>query len=167
MRIIERRYRQRGNMRIIFRGVLALGLLSCFGNVSVSAQVIGDPNTIRSCLCEQQFVLDLQDSVTGRRQALESSQRTQASLSNQVDTRRAQINVYNNAELDAFKQLLQQRDESIAATADVTKTYDEVAGRYNQAVATYNATCAGRSYDDTVLRQVKATLACPRMDVRP
>jgi hypothetical protein len=154
-------------MRTIVCGALALGLLSCFGNVSVSAQVISDPNTIRSCLCEQQFVLDLQDSVAGRRQVLESSQRKQTSLSNQVDTRRAQINVYDSGELDAFKQLLQQRDESIAATADVAKNYDDAANRYNQAVATYNATCAGHSYDETVLRQAKATLACPRFDIRP
>ncbi len=154
-------------MRNVVYGALALGLLSCFGNQPATAQVISDPNTIRSCLCEQQFVLDLQDGVAGKRQALESSQRTQASLANQVDTRRAQINVYDNAELDAFKQLLQQRDQSIATTADVAKTYDDAAGRYNQAVATYNATCAGHSYDENVLRQAKATLACPRMDVRP
>ncbi|HWE76594.1 MAG TPA: hypothetical protein VG328_25745 [Stellaceae bacterium] len=154
-------------MRTIVCGALALGLLSGLGTLSVSAQVISDPNAIRSCLCEQQFVLDLQDSVAGRRQALESSQRTQASLANQVETRRAAINVYDSRELDAFKQLLQQRDQSIAATADVTKNYDDAADRYNQAVATYNATCAGRSYDQIVLTQAKATLSCPRFDVQP
>src|ERR1700741_3867419 len=120
---MERRYRRRGIMRTIVCSALALGLLSCFGNLSASAQVISDPNTIRSCLCEQQFVLDLQDGVASKRQALESSQRSQASLANQVDTRRAQINVYDSAELDAFKQLLQQRDASIAATASATQTY--------------------------------------------
>jgi hypothetical protein len=154
-------------MRTIVCSALALGLLSCFGNLPASAQVISDPNTIRSCLCEQQFVLDLQDGVAGKRQALESSQRSQASLANQVDTRRAQINVYNSAELDAFKQLLQQRDASIAATASATQIYDDAAERYNQAVAAYNASCAGHSYDENVLRQAKATLACPRLDVRP
>ena len=45
--------------------------------------------------------------------------------------------------------------------------YDDAAERYNQAVATYNATCAGHSYDEVVLRQAKATLACPRFDVKP
>jgi hypothetical protein len=155
-------------MRTIVCGALALGLLACGGNMlPASAQVISDPNTIRSCLCEQQFVLDLQDGVSSKRSALDSSQRSQTSLSNQVDTRRAAINVYDNSELDAFKQLLQQRDQSIAATADAAKSYDDAADRYNQAVATYNATCAGHSYDETVLRQAKATLACPRLDVRP
>jgi hypothetical protein len=154
-------------MRTIVCGAAALGLLSCFANLPASAQVISDPNTIRSCLCEQQFVLDLQDGVASRRLALESSQRSQASLANQVDTRRAQINVYDSAELDAFKQLLQQRDASIAATASATQTYDDAAERYNQAVATYNASCAGHSYDENVLRQAKATLSCPRLDVRP
>jgi hypothetical protein len=155
-------------MRTIVCGALALGLLSYGGIAPSSAQVVSDPNAIRTCLCEQQFVLDLQDGVTGKRQALESSQRSQASLVNQVDTRRAQINVYNNAELDAFKQLLQERDAAIAATSTATQSYDDTAERYNQAVAAYNATCAGHSYDDTVLRQVKATpFACPRADARP
>jgi hypothetical protein len=154
-------------MRIIVCGALALGLLSGFGNLSASAQVISDPNTIRSCLCEQQFVLDLQDGVASKRLTLESSQRSQASLANQVDTRRAAINVYDSGELDAFKQLLQQRDAAVAATANATQTYDDAAERYNAAVAAYNASCAGHSYDETVLRQAKATLACPRLDVRP
>jgi hypothetical protein len=63
---------------------------------------------------------------------------------------------------------LQQRDAAIAATSTSTKTYDDAAERYNQAVAAYNATCAGHSYDDTVLRQVQAApFACPRAEIRP
>ena len=155
-------------MRNVVCGAVALGLLSCGAIAPAAAQVVNDPNTIRSCLCEQQLVLGLQEGVSSRRQALESSQRSQASLANQVDTRRAQINVYDHGELDAFKQLLQQRDAAIGATADATRTYDDAAEGYNQAVAAYNANCAGRSYDDTVLRQVQAApLACPRVAARP
>ena len=149
-------------MRNLVRGAGALGLLFCVGMQPAAAQIVTDPNTIRTCLCEQQFVTALQDNVATRRLALESSQRNQNSLANQVDTRRAQINVYDNSELDAFKKLLQQRDDAIAATAAETQRYDDAAQRYNQSVAAYNATCAGRSYDETVLRQVQATLACPR-----
>jgi hypothetical protein len=155
-------------MRNVVCGAVALGLLSCGAIAPAAAQVVNDPNTIRSCLCEQQLVLGLQEGVSSRRQALESSQRSQASLANQVDTRRAQINVYDHGELDAFKQLLQQRDAAIGATADATRTYDDAAEGYNQAVAAYNANCAGRSYDDAVLRQVQAApLACPRVAARP
>ena len=155
-------------MRNVVGGAAVLALLSCGGIAPAAAQVVSDPNAIRACLCEQQFVLGLQNDVGGKRQALESSQRSQASLANQVDTRRAQINVYNHAELDAFKELLQQRDASIAATADATRTYDDAAEGYNRAVAGYNANCAGRSYDDAVLRQVQAApLACTRPGVRP
>ncbi|HVA14952.1 MAG TPA: hypothetical protein VNF99_17025 [Stellaceae bacterium] len=141
---------------------MAVGLLLGAGIAPAAAQVVSDPTTIRSCLCEQQFVTALQDGVTARRQSLESSQRTQASLANQVATRRAAINVYDNNELDAFKRLLQQRDHAIAATATATDGYDAAATRYNQAVDAYNATCAGRTYDENVLHQVQATLACPR-----
>ena len=155
-------------MRTIVYGASALALLCCFGARPTTAQIVNDPNTIRSCLCDQQLVLGLQNDVGGKRQALESSQRNQASLANQVDTRRAQINVYNHAELEAFKQLLEQRDAAIAATADATRTYDDAAEGYNRAVAGYNASCAGRSYDEAVLRQVQAApLACTRTGVRP
>lgn len=144
-------------------GAVALGLLVCAGIGPAAAQVVSDPNAIRSCLCEQQFVTALQDNVASHRQSLESSQKTQTSLANQVATRRAQINVYDNAELDAFKQLLQQRDNAIAATAAATQSYNDAADRYNQSVAAYNASCAGRTYDQNVLTQVQATLACPRL----
>ena len=155
-------------MRNVVYGALTLGLLACGGIAPASAQLVTDANTIRACLCQQQFVMGLQDEVATRRAALESSQRNQASLANQVDTRRAQINVYNNTELDGFKQLLEQRDASIAATASATQTYDDAAERYNRAVAGYNGSCAGQSYDQAVLRQVQAApLACPRPDARP
>lgn len=149
-------------MRIFMGGALALGLLSCAATAPASAQVVSDPNAIRSCLCQQQFVTGLQDTVTARRQTLESGQRNEASLNNQVATRRAQINVYDSAELDAFKTLLQQRDAAQAATVTATQNYDDAATRYNQAIDGYNAQCAGRSYNDGVLHQVQATLACPR-----
>lgn len=149
-------------MRNLRCGAAALGLALSLGGVLAQAQVVSDPTVIRSCLCEQQFVTSLQDNVSQRRQAIEESQRNQASLANQVETRRAQINVYNNAELDAFKTLLQQRDDAVAATAAATQSYDDAATRYNQAVAGYNGQCAGRNYDETVLKQAQATLTCPR-----
>jgi hypothetical protein len=148
-------------MRNLLCGAAALGVLLSAA-LPAGAQVVSDPSVIRSCLCEQQFVTTLQDNVSARHQTLEASQRSQASLANQVETRRAQINVYDSAELDGFKQLLQQRDDAIAATAAATDSYDDAANRYNEAVAGYNAHCAGRSYDETVLRQAQATLSCPR-----
>ena len=54
----------------------------------------------------------MQQGVT-RDAVLDSSQKNQTTFNNQVETRRAQINVYDNAELDAFKQLLLKRDAAI------------------------------------------------------
>jgi hypothetical protein len=149
-------------MRKLVVGALALALLSGADIERAFAQVVSDPTTIRSCLCEQQYVLALQDAVAARRDRLDSSQRTQNSLNNQVATRRAAINVYDTTELDGFKQLLQQRDDSIATAATAADDYDRVANAYNDASTGYNATCAGRSYDPVVLQQAQATLACPR-----
>lgn len=149
-------------MKQIIYGAVALGVMSGVAIASARAQMVSDPNAIRSCLCEEQFVLGLQDTVNTHRQALDAAQKNQATLNNQVDTRRAQINVYDNSELDAFKQLLEQRDAATAAAAAATQRYNDAANRYNDAVAAYNGSCAGRSYDDSVLRSVRTTLVCPR-----
>ena len=149
-------------MKQIVYGAVALGVLAAAGSAPGRAQMVSDPNAIRACLCEEQFVLGLQDTVNTHRQSLEATQKNQATLSNEVDTRRAQINVYDNAELDAFKHLLEQRDASIAATAAATQSYDAAANRYNDAVAAYNGSCAGHTYNETVLRAVRTTLVCPR-----
>jgi hypothetical protein len=154
-------------MKKIMGAVLALGLLSAAGVDRAAAQVVSDPNQIRYCLCQQQYVLALQDNVNVRRDALNSSQRQQNSLNNQVATRRAAINVYDNGELDAFKQLLQQRDASIGATAGASDAYDRAANAYNDAVAGYNSTCAGRSYDQNALQLAQSTLACARPAALP
>ena len=91
-----------------------------------------------------------------RRQALQQ-------LDDAVRIRRTQIDVYNNAEVDAFKQLLSQRDQAEDDFAGVaTQTYAAAVQRYNQAVATYNKGCAGRSYDSTRLTQVQQNLYCPK-----
>lgn len=155
------------------RSMVALGLVLCAGMETALAQTasptptVTDPNLIRSCLCEQQAVTTLQDTLISRRQAMDGAQSNAASLSNQVATRRAAINVYNPNEIDAFKRLLEQRDAAVNATFAATQSYDSAAISYNDAVDAYNTRCAGRGYDQTVLRQVTATLACPRLQPPP
>jgi hypothetical protein len=147
---------------VVLAAVTAAFFASAGMGVAIAQDVVRDPSVIRSCLCEQQTVLSLQDAVVARRQLYESSQKSAVSLSNQVDTRRAQINVYSTDEIEAFKQLLQQRDAAAEMATTMTQDFDSVADRYNAAVAGYNGTCAGRSYDQAALAQAQATLACPR-----
>ncbi len=126
--------------------------------------VVTDPGTIRACLCAQQSVIGLQGAMTERRKNYDDSQKALASLNNQVATRRAEINVYDDSEVAAFKALLQQRDAAAAAFAgDSTRSYDAAVARYNQAVASYNSSCAGKSYDRAALNAVQAApLSCPK-----
>ena len=148
---------------VILAAIVAVWVVGVgIGSAGAQETLVRDPATIRSCLCEQQTVLTLQDAVNARRALYENSQKSAASLNAQVDARRAQINVYNNDEIEAFKKLLEQRDTAADAASTGTQEFDVVADRYNQAVAAYNVTCAGRTYDQTALRQAQATLACPR-----
>jgi hypothetical protein len=155
-------------MRSILVGALTLAALAALaaaaGTVARAQTVVSDLGTIRACLCAQQSVIGLQGAVTERRQNYAASQKALASLTNQVATRRAQINVYNDSEVAAYKQLLEQRDAAAAAFAgDVTQSYDAAVARYNQAVAGYNSSCAGKSYDQAVLGRVQAEqFSCPK-----
>jgi len=149
-------------MRTLIPAALAAAVLASL-TPPVSAQVINDPTLIRSCLCEQDMVAGLRDAVQERQQNYDQSQKALASLTNQAATRRAQINVYDEGEIQAYKQLLAQRDAAQTAFAgDVTGSYDVAVKRYNDAVANYNARCAGRSYDQNVVTQVRLSQSCPK-----
>ena len=149
-------------MRMLISSALAGAVMAGFA-ASVSAQVVTDPTLIRSCLCEQDSVTALRDTVQERQQNYDQSQKALASLVNQAATRRAQINVYNDGEVQAYKQLLAQRDAAQTAFAGATTdSYEAAVERYNAAVANYNSRCAGRSYDQTVVTQVRLTQSCPK-----
>lgn len=153
-------------MRNLLCGALALGLFPYAVAAPAAAQIVSDPNAIRSCLCEHQFVSAEQESVAADRRGLEAARRRQAALAGEIAEQRAQIDVHNGADIDAFKRLLARRDAAVAATTAAAEAYDAAAKRYNRSIAAYKTGCAGRSYDGNVLRRVRATLICPRPSAR-
>lgn len=145
-------------------GSLSVVVLGIVGADPVLAQaVVKDPAAIGVCLCEQQRLKTLLDALTERQQNYETSQKALASLNGELETRRAQMNVYNDAEVEAYKQLLTRRDQAAAALAgEATQSYNAAVTRYNQSFVDYNAGCAGKSFDQAVVNTVQATLSCPK-----
>ena len=84
-------------------------------------------------------------------------------LDKQVQSTRPSVNVANQADVDAFKRLLDQSDRAADTLAgEATKSYSDAVARYNQAVAAYNGGCAGKSYDPDQLAELRRTLSCPK-----
>ncbi|HXY99259.1 MAG TPA: hypothetical protein VEI03_04620 [Stellaceae bacterium] len=140
---------------------LALALIVAAG--AARAQVVRAPDEIRSCLCKEQAVTMLNEEVQAQSHAYETQRQNVNALDHSVEAGRPRVNVNNPADVDAFKSLLERRDAAADALAGpVTKSYAEAVQRYNQAVADYNATCAGKAFDPDQLAAAKQVLSCPK-----
>jgi len=149
--------------KIMALAAIGVGIAALGAGPARAQDVLADPTEIRACLCTQQAVTALADILHERQQAYESSQKRLAALNSELETRRAQINVYDDAQVQAYKQLLQQRDSAATAFAEeATPSYNAAVARYNEALGGYTVNCAGKSYDGTAYRSVQATLACPK-----
>ena len=151
-------------MRGVVLRTLFLAGLTVAGIGPAGAQaLIKDPEAIGACLCQQQNLAALLDALHARQQKYDTSQQALASLNAELETRRARMDVYNDADVQAYKQLLQRRDDAAAAFAgEVTQAYNDAVNRYNEALAGYNGSCAGKSFDQTVYSAVEAKLSCPK-----
>lgn len=144
-------------------GAAAAAFIALAGLAPASAQVISDPAAIRACLCDEVQMTALADAMHQQQRSYDDQRLALQQLDETVRTRRAQIDVYNPAEIDAFKQLLSQRDQAQDDFAGAaTQNYAEAVNRYNQSVAAYNASCASHSYDSTQLSQARQNLDCPK-----
>ncbi len=151
-------------MRGVVIGALSLAGVAVAGIGSAGAQaVIKDPGAVGACLCQQQSVSALLDTLHERQQNYEAKQKELAALDSELEARRAKMDVYNDADVTAYKQLLQRHDDAAAAfTGEVTQSYNAAVERYNEALTGYNGSCAGKSYDPTVYSRVQASLSCPK-----
>ncbi len=131
--------------------------------VPALAQVVRSPDEIRACLCKEQALQSLEAQVQAQSRTYQEKRQAFEALDRQVQSSRPKVNVNNPADVDAFKRLLDQRDQasdSLAGT--VTRDYSAAVQRYNQAVADYNASCAGKAFDQDQLATLKRTLSCPK-----
>ena len=130
---------------------------------AAAQEPVRSPEQIRSCLCQERSVGALNGEVQAQSRTYEDKRQAFQALDKQVQTTRPSVNVANQADVDAFKRLLDRRDRAADDLAsNATKSYSDAVARYNQAVATYNGTCAGKSYDPDQLAELRRTLSCPK-----
>ena len=150
------------------RNLILIGtLLVAAGGAAVSpaaAQgLINDPTAIGQCLCERQRLDALHQTMDQRRQSYESGQQNLASLDRDLEARRSSMNVTDQTQVDAYKQLLQRHDSAAATLSNsLIPDYNAAVARYNAARSSYDAGCAGKSFDQTAYDRVEASLSCPK-----
>lgn len=151
-------------MRGMKVGAVSLMFFAAGWATPIKAQdLVKDQGTIRSCLCAQQSVTALLDTLHERQQTYETSRKALASLDSDLEAQRGKIDVYNSAEVATYKQLLQKRDGAAAAfNGEVTASYNAAISRYDQALTGYNANCAGKSYDGAAYNAAQTGLSCPK-----
>jgi hypothetical protein len=145
------------------RGAVAAVLVLAGFCVPAMAQVVRAPDEIRACLCKEQALQSLNADVQAQSRTYQEKRQSFEALDRQVQSSRPKVNVNDPAAVDAFKHLLDQRDQASDSLAGpVTRNYSAAVQRYNQAVADYNASCAGKAFDQDQLAQLKRTLSCPK-----
>jgi hypothetical protein len=130
---------------------------------AAAQQVERSPQAIQKCLCMEQMVATLNTQVQAQSRSYEDKRQVFQALDNQVRTSRSEVNVNNQADVDAFRRLLERRDEAADTLAGATtNSYAEAVARYNESVAAYNDQCSGKAYDADQLAQIRGTLNCPK-----
>ena len=144
-------------------GVTSWLMLSGVASGATAQELVRSPEQIRGCLCQERSVSALNSEVQAQSRAYEDKRQAFQALDKQVQSTRPTVNVAKQADVDAFKRLLDQRDRAADDLAgNATRTYSDAVSRYNQAVAAYNGSCAGKSYDPDQLAEMRRTLSCPK-----
>jgi hypothetical protein len=153
----------------MMRGVVIMALslavpIGAAGGSSAEAQaVVKDPAAIGFCLCQQQRLDTDLAALRERQQTYDSSREALEAMNRDLAARRGKVNVYDNAEVDAYRQSLEKRDSAAAAYSnDATPSYNAAIARYNQSLSDYNGACAGKSFDQTAYNTARTTLSCPK-----
>lgn len=140
-------------VRPLRRGALLCAALTLLAT-SALAQV---PPQAATCYCLKQSVDNSNADMAAKNAALADARAALDRLDQQLATLRSQVDVNNPQAVAQFKQLLEQRDAAAKLAGGSALTDSQTAtARYNDAVAAYNAQCAGKP-----LPPPPGPVACP------
>jgi hypothetical protein len=135
----------------------------CLAVPAVAQQAVTDADAISHCLCLRQDLDARSAKVSSTRQALDQGQADAARLTAEVERRRPQVQVSNDADIAAFTDLLRRSEDTRARiNAEEVPAYNAAVGSYNQGLEAYNGQCAGKTFDASALERAKTNLVCPK-----
>jgi hypothetical protein len=123
--------------------------------------IVSSPSLITECLCGRRHVDTLRDIMEEAHQAFEESRSRLDALSREVDRSRDRVDVESEDQVEAFRRLLEAKQQADTVMFEETLPADQTATRrYNAAVESYNRSCAGRPLDPVVMAEVQESLTC-------
>jgi hypothetical protein len=147
------------------RGAAALGLgamLSTAALLPAAAQTSTNPAEINACLCLEQGVETMSQSMNNKTQALAAARQHLADLNAELARERPLVDVNNPSSVDHYKVLLEERDAAYRESiGPVVSEADRAVARYNALVNRYDSQCANRPFDSAIMHEMQAHLSCP------
>jgi hypothetical protein len=146
------------------RGAVAfgLGLVLAAAPRPAAAQMSSDPAEINACLCLEQAVTTMAQSMNEKTRALEAVRQHLADLDAELARERPLIEVNNPNSVDRYKALLDRRDAAYRdSIGPVVSEADRAVARYNALVGQYDRQCALHSFNSEIMSELRAHLSCP------
>lgn len=141
---------------------LAAGLAGLTGRSSAQ-EITYSASEIRACLCAQQAVTSLSSQVKAEHRAYQAKRDEVDLLNKEAEEARGRVNVNNQDDVEAFRQLLDKRDTAALELSNrLQPRYAAIVARYNEAVAENNSYCTGKLFDREQIASVRSTLSCPQ-----
>ena len=120
------------------------------------------PAEIRYCLCAQAAVETLDARVAAATKNNQEAQDRLAALDKQLAESKANVDVNQPEQVDAYRRLVETRERAAAEfNNDLQPHLQQLVTRYNAQTERYNASCTSRGMDQATLETVKADLSCP------
>ncbi|HEV2188514.1 MAG TPA: hypothetical protein VGR70_14995 [Stellaceae bacterium] len=124
---------------------LRRGALLCAALCLLTMPALAQMPPGAACYCLKQAVDSSNADMTAKNAALADARAALDQLDQQLAGLRAHVDVNNPQAVAQFKQLLEQRDAAAKRAGGEALTEAQAASnRYNDAVAAYNAQCAGQ-----------------------
>jgi hypothetical protein len=146
------------------QGVVAfgLGLVVALAARPAAAQMSSDPAEINFCLCLEQSVATMAQSMNDKTRALAAVRQHLADLDAELARERPLVDVNNPGSVDRYKALLDQRDAAYKESiGPVVTEVDQAIARYGALVGQYDRQCALHSFNSEIMNEMRAHLSCP------
>jgi hypothetical protein len=126
------------------------------------AQMSSNPTEINACLCLEQGVATMAQSMNHKTRALNAVRQHLADLDAELARERPLVDVNNPNSVDRYKALLDRRDAAYRdSIGPVVSDADQAVARYNALVGQYDRQCALHSFNSEIMNEMRAHLSCP------
>jgi hypothetical protein len=142
--------------------VLGLSLVVALAGRPAAAQMSSDPAQINACLCLEQGVATMAQSMNDKTRTLAAVRQHLADLDAELARERPLVDVNNPGAVDRYKALLDRRDAAYRdSIGPVVSEADQAVARYNALVGQYDRQCALHSFNSEIMSEMRAHLSCP------